>query len=185
MKSIIYLSDYGDRPCRPVMVDHDPRFSALEHFKHHDPRYTGSHYHLRYVCTVESRWTIHEKINGRAMHIGKTAWNWGHHNATPPGWGRRRQGPDYQWYSTPERIARSRFRHAKRACRTGRKIPAYHFGYALIDFSFGLRTRDTLFSLTPRELRHLQARLELAATSRAPLPCWRLSDCWNTNSQAA
>ncbi len=175
MKSIIYLSDYGDRPCRPVAVEHDPRFPPFEHFKHHDPRCTGTCYQLKYCCTITPDMGIHQKINCRAEHIGKTAWNYGHHRATPPGWGRRKQGPDYQWYLTPERIARSRFRKARRL----RKQNRWHQAYCAIDFSFGLFPASDGMRLDSAERRHLHARLKLSATSRAPLPPWSLIQCYD------
>lgn len=175
MKSIIYLSDLGDRPCRPALVEHDASLPAYEHYIHHDPSYTGRNYQLSYVCTINSNMGIHEKINRRADCIGRTAWSYGHHVQTPPGWGRRKQGPDYQWYDKPERIARSRFRKARRL----RRIHQWHHAYCAIDFSFGLYPSGEGMNLNSSERRHLQARLELAATSRSPLPPWSLIKCYD------
>lgn len=173
MKSIIYFSDHGDRPCIPVLVEHHPDYSAYETYKRHDPRYTGKHYYLGYVCTIRPDASIHEKIRARAEWISRTAsirLFKGH--ACPPDWkDKRRVGRDYQWYQSEKRIARSRFRNAKNLRRKG-MIPHY----ACTDISFGLTLRPDAY--TYREKCHIAARLELAASSRAPLPPWRLSDCW-------
>lgn len=174
MKSIVYLSYDGDRPYKPVLVDHDPRLPAYEHYKHHDSRYIGSLYSWRYKGTIESGMGIHEKINRRADFIGCTAWFIGHHRVLPPGQYGRKWGRDYQWHVTPQRIARSRFRKAKRDDRTGRKWGYGARGYATIDFSFGLYFGcGQNLNDTEREVIH--QRLALASTSRAPLPSWSLN----------
>lgn len=175
MKSIIYLSDYGDRPCRPVLVNHDPGFPAYEHYMHHDLRYTGKYYLLRYVCTVSESMGIHEKINLRAEHIARTASIRIYHGrACPSHWkDKRNVGRDYQWYCTPQRIARSRFRNCKR--NRDRGISSWNLhGYACIDWSFGLtRPHDRL---TTAERHAIHQRLIEASTSREKLTPWSLND---------
>jgi hypothetical protein len=166
MKSIIYLSDYGDRPCTAIAVTHPPELPAYEQYRHHDPRYTGKYYSRKYVCTIPSDMGIHQKINRRAQDISRTA------GIFETRRGNTCVGRDYQWYPSPERIARSRFRKAKRDRRTGRT------NHCPVDFYFGLGLGRDLFHLTPQERSHIAARLVIAATSRAPLTPWRLCDCW-------
>lgn len=175
MKSIIYLSFMWDLPCKPIVVEHDPRFPAYEHYKYHDSRYTGRLYSWKYVCTIESGMGIHEKINRRAEHISRTASVRYYHGRVPhPDWTDKRPvGRDYQWFTTPQRIAKSRFRHWKRMEKT-RRGSTWARGYCCIDFSFGLTGRGAL-SLNSWERRVLLDRLELAASSRSPLPPWSLN----------
>lgn len=171
MKSIIYLSFMWDiTPYKPVLVEHDPAIPAYEHYKHHDPRYTGKYYTWKYVGTIESGMSIHEKINRRADFIGHTAWHVWHHHVLPPGQYGRKWGRDYQWYVTPQRIARSRFRKMKRIQKTQRRW----LGYSCIDFSFGLYFGCGQ-NLNSWEREVIHQRLALASTSRAPLPSWSLN----------
>jgi hypothetical protein len=176
MKSIVYITN-GARPYRPVLVDHDPRFPAFEIFRN-DPRWCGRlglHYFgWRYKGTIMGSMSIHEKINHRAEFISETTWHIWHRKPLPPGQYGRKWGRDYQWYVTPERIARSRFRKAKRDDRTGRKHGYGARGYATMDFSFGLHSGcGNNFNSWEREVMH--QRLTLASTSRAPLPPWSLN----------
>jgi hypothetical protein len=180
MKSIVYLSN-GERRNIPRFVAHDPALPAFEIYKRTDRWLSYRESGLRYCGTIESGMGVHEKINRRADFIANTAWHVWHHHATPPGtfrhWGR-----DYQWYVTPQRTARSRFRHAKRQRRKG----TFNWcqGYSPMDLAFGL-VNDRPFDLTDAERHHLLARLDLAATSRAPLPPWCLSDCWQRQPATA
>jgi hypothetical protein len=186
MKSIVYLSYYNYRPCTAISVTHPPEFNGYEQYKHHDPRYTGRYYSLRYVCTIPADLGIHEKINRRAEHIGRTASvQISHGHVCPPDWDdKRRIGRDYVWHHSENRIARSRFRKAKRVRATARhwqgKLPLGSFcnGYACIDIAFGLRPSGGFLNYTDTEQQAIAARLELAATRRAPLPAWQISDCW-------
>jgi hypothetical protein len=92
MKSIVYLSFMWDLPYKPILVDHDPRFPAYEHYKHHDPRYTGRLYSWKYVFTIGTGMGIHEKINLRAEHISRTnIIRCYHGRAVPPDWKDKRK----------------------------------------------------------------------------------------------
>jgi hypothetical protein len=176
MKSIMYLSHWMADHLKPVLVKHDPRFPAYEHYKHEDTRYTGSLYSWKYVFTVQSGMGIHEKINLRAEHISRTNIIRCYHGSPiPPDWeDRRKIGRDYQWHVSPERIARARFRHWKRMRKTRRKCTWNHCGYACIDWSFGLGAYGWKHDLNRAEKGAIMSRLELASTSRAPLPPWSL-----------
>lgn len=78
MKSIIYLSLDGDRPCKPVLVEHPADLPAFE-ILNRDPRFCnrlGLHYFgWRYAGTIMPSMSIHEKINHRAEFISHTTWH--------------------------------------------------------------------------------------------------------------
>jgi len=157
MKSIVYLTDRGERRNIPRFVEHDPRFPAFEIYQRSARWLSNAEAHLRYCICIESGMRPHEKINRRAEYIARTS------NAG------RSSEPDI--YTTAFRTAKARYRNARRSRR-----PCH--GYACIDIAFGLIANGDCFNFTPTERRHIQARLELAATSRAPLPPWRLCACW-------
>lgn len=123
---------------------------------------------LRKLLEIKSGLSIHEKINLRAPYLGRFPIT------------------DLieisvltdNLYSNKTSIARSRFRNARRNSRKTKGLWRYMKGYSCIDFSFGLYTFDTSTNLSNREKQHLKERLNLAATSRATLPPWSLSDCW-------
>ncbi len=185
MKSIVYLTN-GERRNIPRLIEHEDWHCPGDAFRRTDQwiqsdSYLGRHY----LGHVRGDHTIHQRINKRAEMIGQTAWHIWHSKVLPPGQYGRKWGRDYQWHVSPQRIARSRFRKAKRDIRTGRKSTYGSLGYACMDFSFGLYPDiHSLSNLNDTEREYLQARLELAATSRAPLPPWHLSDCWAENQAA-
>lgn len=173
MKSIVYLSN-GDRRNIPRLVEHEPYHCPWDAYKRTERYLSYAEYGFHLAGIIRQTFTIHEKINQRAEFIGGTAFHHWHHRALPLDC-TRHFGRDYQWHVPAERIARSRFRKARRNARIGQPWP----GYSAIDFSFGLSCQDTRQNLAPRERHYLTIRLELAATSRAPLPPFHLSDCWN------
>lgn len=184
MKSIIYLSN-GERRNIPRLIEHEDWHCPGDAFRRTDQWLRADSYIGRsYIGHIRGDLSIHQRINKRAELISQTAWHIWHSKVLPPGQYGRKWGRDYQWYVTPERIARSRFRKVKRFIRTGRKPTYGAYGYAPIDFSFGLSDIHSRRNLTERECQHLHARLLLAATSRAPLPPWHLSDCWPENKAA-
>ncbi len=103
---------------------------------------------------------MNEKINRRAET----------HSLGPDG---RRGRHSHPYLS---RIARCRFRHARRLLRRGIISRSQH-GYPIIETAFGIIPAGDLMNYTAREHEHIIDRLRIMA-SRAPLPPWRLSDCW-------
>ena len=173
MKSMVYITNGG--PIYARVIEHEDWHCPRDAYGRTDRAIHDDHIHqLHVVGIIRPDMTVHQKINRRAEFISQTAWHVWHRQVLPPGQYGRNWGRDYQWFTTPERIAKSRFRNAKHLRRRG----IHPHGYSCIDFSFGLIGRSSLFSLTDTEQRHIHHRLELAASSRAPLPTWHLSDCW-------
>jgi hypothetical protein len=155
MKSIIYLSDHGDRPCRAFVIEHEPGHLAFDAFKR-DHRWTSPRLaHLSYTCTIGSSLTIHEKINHRAEYISRTA---SHHGVTHRReWGGPPWGRDYRFPTTEQRVARSRIRKSRRLFRQCVKrnphTPPRHL--------------REVYTITPRDwLRWLRFRRKVIAIAK-------------------
>lgn len=166
MKSIAYhtsILGFKFTRYRPTLIEHlaDSNIPDDWQDKHlHDT-------HLRWLGCARADLTIHERINHRAELL---------HNIASTG---RRETPSFSmychYYSSPERIARSRFRN-------GKKKRKHSAGYAIIDWSYGL---DHCSHLDSTQFQHLKNRLHLAATSRAPLPPWSMNDCLEGEQHSA
>lgn len=164
MKSIVYLTDRGDRRNIPRFVEHDPCFPAFEIYKRTARWLSNAEAHLRYCICIETGWGghgVHQKINRRAEYIGRTSLT-GHAGQA-------------DIYTSDSRTAKARYRNAR---RRQRRDP----GYACIDIAFGIIANGDYFNFTETEHCHIRERQALAATSRAPLPPWRLCDCWPENA---
>lgn len=177
MKAIVYLISWmQDRPL-PFLVECGPHETPGNCWQKEERHHLACRRYLGYIAAGGAiRNGIHKTINQRAellLNAGPTG-----HNET----GHRSVYPSFTM--TDERIARSRFRKAKRDIRTGRKATYGALGYACIDLSFGLRKVGTCFDYTHQELQHIQDRLFLAARERGPLQPWHLSDCWPENRAA-
>lgn len=177
MKHIVYLTSWLWDRALPFLVTTEANITPgnqwylIRDFGP-DVRYKGAITHPLVRCPAD----IHRIINDRAELL---------HNASPTGrneTGGRSVYPS--WFMSDERIARSRFRKAKRNRRTKRRDTTAMDGYACIDISFGLLDRGDSFNFTHQELTHIKDRLYLAARDRRPLSPWRLCDCWNENQAA-
>ena len=166
MKAIVYLDSWmQDRPL-PFLVTVPDQCTPGNCWQHEKRHHLAAR---RYVGSIDPASGIHARINERAdflYHVG------------PCG---RRETADFSvmpaFWPTDRRTALSRYRNAKRLQRKG----TFHYcakRYWPNAISFGIIPRKDLFCYTEQECRHIHARFQLAATSRAPLPPWRLSDCW-------